>query len=61
MEAVGVESERGAEAVPEPGTETETEPEPDPVVEVDSEPGECGTGMDPIELVGVGMTPVLVP
>lgn len=58
-EAVVVESERGASAVPEP--ETEADAEPTPVVEVDSETGECGTGIDPIELVGVGMTPVLVP
>lgn len=54
-DAVVVESERGTEAVAEPETE------PDPVVEVDSEPGECGTGMNPMELVGVGTRPVLVP
>jgi hypothetical protein len=46
---------KGAEAVLEPETVS------DPEVEVESEPGECGTGIDGRDLVGVGMAPVLVP
>jgi hypothetical protein len=46
---------KGAEAVLEPDTVSDTE------VEVESEPGECGTGIDGRDLVGVGMAPVLVP
>ena len=46
---------KGAEAVLEPETVS------DPEVEVESAPGECGTGIDGRDLVGVGMAPVLVP
>ena len=48
--------------VPKKGVQIlEPETVSDPEVEVESEPGECGTGTDPRVLVGVGMAPVLVP
>lgn len=48
--------------MPSKGTEAVLEPEivSDPEVEVESEPGECGTGTDPRVLVEVGIAPVLI-
>ena len=48
--------------VPKKGAQIlEPETVADSEVEVESDPGDCGTGTDPRVLVGVGMAPVLVP